>query len=82
LAHAATATTHGLRIALGTIRLRRKSGVLGGQMILTAGGAPHCLGFFAPAHQPLKLGPAIIASVFENRHVYKLAGFELTRHLR
>jgi hypothetical protein len=75
LAHASTAAASRLKIVLGTMRFCSKPRVLCSQMISTARRARHVIGF-ASAHQFLKLGSTIIASVFEDRHASKLAGFD------
>jgi hypothetical protein len=74
LAHASAAAASRLKIVFGTIRFRRKGRVLRSQMISTARRTRYGVGF-ASAHQFLKLGSTIIASVFEDRHASKLAGF-------
>jgi len=51
LTHAAAAATRGLRVfAGGAVGSRGEGGVLGGQVILAAGGALHGFGFRASAY--------------------------------
>src|SRR2546427_12770813 len=54
------------------VRMRRKSRVLLAQMLLAARGTVHLGGVGRAADQLLKLGVAILASIFVNRHSYSV----------
>src|SRR5438270_13919749 len=52
---------------------RRKCRIFGGQVILSAGWATHCVSICSAADQFLKFRPAITARVFKYRHAFKLS---------
>ncbi len=67
LAHTGSAAPGGLTFALRSSRTGCEGRVLGFEVILTAGGAPH-FGFFTPAEQLFELRSTIVARVFVDGH--------------
>ena len=51
-------------------------------MAVSAGRALNGFRLGAPANKFFKSGPAVVASIFEDRHVYNLAGFRAAATLR
>lgn len=71
-AHTAATASGWLRARFGRARMGSKRGILRGQMILSAGGAAEIFGLGGAPDQLLELSPAVVASIFENRHVLNL----------
>jgi hypothetical protein len=69
-AHAGSAT-RGLGL-LGAGGMGGKSRILGGEVILAAGGAMQIAGIGATANQLFEFGSTIVASIFEDRHASKI----------
>lgn len=76
-AHSASTSSPRLRSALRLAGARRECRVLGRKVIAAARWALDPLGFGASPHKLFELGPAVVASIFEDRHAFKLAACAL-----